>query len=102
MTIGESLPKLLDDITELILAERDLQKVKDLREQQKKIAVELQRLIDKNVSQDTSEYKAVINGIKEAREAVKAAIEDLGKVADTIGKIAKAIDLLAKVAAMAA
>ncbi len=102
MTIGESLPKLLDDITELILVERDLGKVKELREQQKKIAAELQKLIDKNVSQDTSEYKAVINGIEEAHEAVKAAIEDLGKVAETIGKIAKVIGLLAKVAAMAA
>lgn len=102
MTIGESLPKLLDDITELILAERDLQKVKELREEQKKIAAELQKLIDKNVAQDTTEYKAATDGIKEAHEAVKDAIKDLGKVADTINTIAKVVNLLAKVAAMAA
>ncbi|MBW2663203.1 MAG: hypothetical protein JRD93_14715 [Deltaproteobacteria bacterium] len=102
MTIGKDLPKLLDDITELILAESDVIKIDQLRAKQKDIAIELQKLIDGNVDKATPEYNEVIVGIKVAHDAVKEAIKDLGKVAETINKIAKVLSLLSKVVSMVA
>jgi len=99
-TVGKSLPEMINKITNLILATRGSNR-KKLQEQQAQLAKKLQKLIDKNVPQDTEEYKKLISEIKKANGQIKAAIDDIKNVAETIETIGKVIGMLSKVAAMA-
>ncbi len=97
-TAGKSLPETINKLTNLILATRGSNR-KKLQEQQAQLSKKLQKLIDKNVPQDTDEYKELILEIKKANGKIKAALDDIKKVADTIESIGRVIKILSKVAA---
>ncbi len=100
VTVGKSLPKTINEITNLILKTRGPNRNK-LLEQQAQLSKKLQKFIDKNVPQDTEEYKKLVSEIKKANGEIKAALEDIKNVAETIGTIGRVIGMLSKVAAMA-
>lgn len=100
MNLIESLNKLLDDCNKLILVKLDSTEVEvmELRRLRDEIAYVLQKLIYLNVYQDTAEYKAAIENIQEAHEAMRAAMQDPGEVIETIKKMALVTDWVKKVA----
>lgn len=99
-TVGKSLPEMINNITNLILAARGSNR-KKLQEQQAQLSKKLQKLIDKNVPQDTEEYKELVLEIKKANGKIKTAMDDIKNVAETIETIGKVIGMISKVAAMA-
>ncbi len=99
-TVGKSLPEMINNITNLILATRGPNR-KKLQVQQAQLSKKLQKLIDKNVPQDTEEYKELISEIKKANSKIKAAMKDIKNVAESIETIGRVIGMLSKVAAMA-
>ncbi len=99
-TIGRTLPKMISVITNLILVTRGPKRQK-LIEQQTELSSKLQKLIDKNVPQDTKEYKEFILEIKKANRKIKEALDDKKNVTEATETIERVIRLLSRVASCA-
>lgn len=96
-TLGKNLSSMLVNMTDLILKETDVLRMKALRKQQKELSKQLQILIDKTVPNDTAKYRQATKALLEANEEMKVAKKDLDRVGTVIQKIAKAVDLVGKV-----
>ncbi len=92
-----SYARMLIELTDLILKEKDPKKRSTLRGQHKELGKKLKALIDKTVPKDTAEYRKATDALEEANKAIKQAKKDIAKVAEVIRKIAKAISLVGKI-----
>ncbi len=98
-TVGESLPEMINQITNLILVTRGPDR-EELQKQQVLLSKKLQKLIDKNVPQDTVEYNELVSKIQEANSEIKASLDDLENVAKTIETIGMVLGRLSQLADM--
>jgi len=96
-TLGKHLSCMLIDMTDLILKETDLQRMKQLRKNHRQLSKQLQLLIDKTVPNDTANYRRAMMALSEANEEIRQAKKNLDRVETVIQKSAKAVDVVAKV-----
>jgi len=96
-TLGKHLSCMLIDMTDLILKETDLQRMKQLRKHHRQLSKQLQLLIDKTVPNDTANYRRAMMALSEANEEIRQAKKNLDRVETVIQKSAKAVDVVAKV-----
>ena len=96
MTLGEQLAKTSDSILDLILATKDIERKKELREYLTAILALTGKLVEAKVDRDTEKYKAASKALTSANAAIEEAIDDIKKVAEIIKKLAKAVDFVGK------
>ena len=67
-TMGKNLSSMLVNMTDLILKETDVSRMKQLRKQHRALIKQLQTLIDKTVPNDTAKYRQATKALLEANE----------------------------------
>jgi hypothetical protein len=101
-TLGQSLSRMISDLTDLILKAPSGPQRDQLVAQQQALAQQLHVLIDETVDQNTAEYVRATAALQGANNALIAARADIQKVAETINKVAEVVAAVAEVAAKAA
>jgi len=97
-TFGAQLSTALTNITELVVKTKSDSERRQLLDQQRAIASDLQTFIDKVVDAALPEYQAATKALIEANQAAEEAKKDLDKIAETIKKFATAADKVAQLA----
>lgn len=95
--LGRQLLETLRDITSLMGATTNSDRLEQIAEQRATLLKQISDLVDKNLDQASKEYKAATVGLQQASAMIRTAIEGMESVANAITTVAKAIDLISKV-----
>jgi hypothetical protein len=97
-TLGAHMSDTLIRLTGLIVGTADDGDREQLTRQHKRLAMQLQTLVDETVDAQPEEYKEATAALATAIEALKAAKKEADAVARAIKRVAQAISAVAKLA----
>ena len=97
--LGRQLLDTLDDLTLLIEATHDEQRIKELDEQSSRLVKEIGRLVDAKLDSASAEYKAATRGLHDASVTIQNAIKGIDSIVAAVAAVAEALDLVAELAA---
>lgn len=98
-TVGQSLPKMISALTDLIHGLPDGPQRDTLVQQQTQLIDQLQTLIDNTVPQDTAKYRAATAALEKANTSLVEARRNIAAVAETINRIAAVVGVIGELAA---
>jgi hypothetical protein len=98
-TVGQSLPKTINALTDLIHTLPDGPQRDTLVAQQRQLTDQLQTLIDNTVPQDTAKYRAATAALQTANTSLIEARQGIAGVAETINTIAEVVGVIGELAA---
>ncbi len=87
----------LNDITSLMGATQDPDRLNQLIGQRATLLKQLGELVDKNLNQESDDYQAAVRGLQAASAQIQNAIKGLSAISNAISIIASALSLIEKI-----
>lgn len=80
----ESYSDMLNNLTDLILREKNRERKAELRKTHRELTDALQILVAKNINEDNKKYKVILASLEEANKSLQATLSNSKKVEDTL------------------
>ncbi|MCB1141915.1 MAG: hypothetical protein H7A24_05305 [Leptospiraceae bacterium] len=89
---------LLENLTNLILNEKNKETKKKLREQHAELSISLQKIAEENIKSDNKEYELALNKLEVANKKIQMAMERSEKIENTIVSISEVLEVIRSIA----